>query len=73
MSIPAAILAARPLDHRSRRPAHPAGVRAYAGTLDMMGAPMSFSRNEEIYGEAEDRRVPLQGRERRSAHVQGSR
>jgi CRP/FNR family nitrogen fixation transcriptional regulator len=53
MSIPAAILAARPLDHRSHRPAHPAGVRAYAGTLDMMGARMSFSRNEEIYGEAE--------------------
>jgi len=53
MSIPAAALAARPLDHRSRRPAHSAGVRAYAGTLDMMGASMSFSRNEEIYGESE--------------------
>ena len=53
MSMPAAALAARPLEHRSRRPAHPAGVRAYAGTLDMMGAPMSFSRNEEIYGESE--------------------
>ena len=53
MSIPAAALAARPLEQRSRRPAHPAGVRPYAGTLDMMGAPMSFSRNEEIYGESE--------------------
>jgi len=53
MSIPAAALAARQLEYRPRRPAHPAGVRAYAGTLDMMGAPMSFSRNEEIYGEAE--------------------
>ena len=52
MSIPAAALA-RPLEQRSRRPAHPASVRAYAGTLDMMGAPMSFSRNEEIYGESE--------------------
>ena len=53
MSISAAALAARQLEQRSRRPAHPAGVRAYAGTLDMMGAPMSFSRNEEIYGESE--------------------
>jgi len=53
MSIPAAALAARPLEQRSRRSAHPASVRAYAGTLDMMGAPMSFSRNEEIYGESE--------------------
>ena len=53
MSISAAALAARPLDHRSRRPAHSASVRAYAGTLGMMGAPMSFSRNEEIYGESE--------------------
>ena len=53
MSISAAALAARPLEQRSRRSAHPASVRAYAGTLDMMGAPMSFSRNEEIYGESE--------------------
>ena len=53
MSISAAALASRPLEQRSRRPAHPASVRAYAGTLDMMGAPMSFSRNEEIYGESE--------------------
>ena len=50
MSISAAALASRPLEQRSRRPAH---VCAYAGTLDMMGAPMSFSRNEEIYGESE--------------------
>jgi CRP/FNR family nitrogen fixation transcriptional regulator len=53
MSISAAALASRPSEQRSRRSAHPAGVRAYAGTLDMMGAPMSFSRNEEIYGESE--------------------
>ena len=33
----------------------PRAVSTYAlgDTLDMMGAPMSFSRNEEIYGEAE--------------------
>src|SRR3974390_1255038 len=53
MSISAAALAARPLEQRWRRSAHPASVRAYAGTLEMMGAPMAFSRNEEIYGESE--------------------
>jgi CRP/FNR family transcriptional regulator, nitrogen fixation regulation protein len=33
----------------------PRSVSTYAlsNTFDMMGAPMSFSRNEEIYGEAE--------------------
>jgi hypothetical protein len=36
---------------RSRRSA--AAVHAFTGTLEMMGALMSFSRNEEIYREAE--------------------
>jgi CRP/FNR family nitrogen fixation transcriptional regulator len=53
MSMPAAALAARQFEHRSRRPAPPAGVHAFTGTLEMMGAPISYSRNEEIYGEAE--------------------
>jgi CRP/FNR family nitrogen fixation transcriptional regulator len=53
MSMPAAAVADHQLNYRSRRPAHPAGVHAFTGTLDMMGAPMSFTRNEEIYGEAE--------------------
>jgi CRP/FNR family nitrogen fixation transcriptional regulator len=53
MSIPAAALAARQLEQRSRHPAHPAGVRAFTDTLEMMGAVMPFSRNQEIYGEGE--------------------
>jgi CRP/FNR family transcriptional regulator, nitrogen fixation regulation protein len=31
----------------------PAAVRSVGGTLDMMGAQMSFSRNAEIYGQGE--------------------
>jgi CRP/FNR family transcriptional regulator, nitrogen fixation regulation protein len=31
----------------------PAGPGSHGGTLDMMGAQMSFSRNAEIYGEGE--------------------
>jgi CRP/FNR family nitrogen fixation transcriptional regulator len=47
-----ALVARRPESPSIRTPRF---VRTYAltGTLDMMGAPMSFSRNEEIYGEAE--------------------
>src|SRR6201987_2486295 len=32
---------------------HPIAIHALAGPIDMMGAPMSFSRNAEIYGENE--------------------
>jgi CRP/FNR family nitrogen fixation transcriptional regulator len=53
MSVPTAVLAVRSMQHHSRLPAHPEGVHAFSGTLEMMGAPMSFSRNEEIYGEGE--------------------
>jgi CRP/FNR family nitrogen fixation transcriptional regulator len=53
MSMPAAVLAVRSMQHHSRRPAHPTGVHAFSGTLEIMGAPMLFSRNEEIYGEGE--------------------
>jgi CRP/FNR family transcriptional regulator, nitrogen fixation regulation protein len=52
MPTPHPVLAAR-LDTPARRPIHPGSAHALAGTLDMMGAPMSFTRNEEIYGEAE--------------------
>src|SRR5262245_58438163 len=31
----------------------PIGSRALAGSLDLMGAAMSYSRNSEIYGEGE--------------------
>jgi CRP/FNR family transcriptional regulator, nitrogen fixation regulation protein len=51
MSSPA--LATRQVESRSRRSARPTSVHAITGTLDMMGARMSFSRNEEIYGESE--------------------
>jgi CRP/FNR family transcriptional regulator, nitrogen fixation regulation protein len=35
------------------RPAPPAGARMQAGTIELMGACMSFSANAEIYGENE--------------------
>ena len=30
-----------------------AGTHALSGPVDLMGAPMSFARNAEIYGESE--------------------
>ena len=35
------------------RPPHPMGSHALASSIDLMGAPMSFARNAEIYGENE--------------------
>ena len=46
-------LAARPSENSSIRTPRTGTTHALTGTLDMMGASMSFSRNEEIYGEAE--------------------
>jgi hypothetical protein len=47
--IPARALASRQSENRSRlQTMHP-----LATALDMMGATMSFGRNEEIYGEGE--------------------
>jgi CRP-like cAMP-binding protein len=45
-------LQARRSSNRST-PRPPAGIDDLADSLDLMGAPMSFSRNEEIYGEGE--------------------
>ena len=53
MPIRNAALSPRPLESRSRRQAAPGNTHTLTGTLDMMGAPMLFTRNEEIYGEAE--------------------
>jgi CRP/FNR family transcriptional regulator, nitrogen fixation regulation protein len=53
MSTPALALAARRADTPAVRHARMATNCALAGTLGMMGATMSFSRNEEIYGEGE--------------------
>ena len=53
MPIPNRALLARPFENRSRRPASPVSSHSSTATLDMMGAPMSFNRNEEIYGEGE--------------------
>src|SRR5215470_11455862 len=36
-----------------RRPAPAAATHALAGSIDMMGASMTFARNSEIYGENE--------------------
>ena len=36
-----------------RRPASAAATHALAGSIDMMGASMTFARNSEIYGENE--------------------
>src|SRR6266700_5038212 len=35
------------------RPVPPAGGHALDGNIELMGAPMSFTRNAEIYGEGE--------------------
>ena len=45
-------LQARQSSSRST-PRPPVSVDSLADSLDLMGAPMSFSRNEEIYGEGE--------------------
>jgi CRP/FNR family nitrogen fixation transcriptional regulator len=46
-------LAARRSEITTIRTPGTGSTHALSDTLDMMGAPMSFSRNEEIYGEAE--------------------
>jgi CRP/FNR family transcriptional regulator, nitrogen fixation regulation protein len=53
MSTPTPALAAHRADISALRAARLASSHALADTLDMMGASMSFSRNEEIYGEGE--------------------
>ena len=53
MSTPTPALAAHRADISALRAARMASSHALAGTLEMMGATMSFSRNEEIYGEGE--------------------
>src|SRR5689334_3805834 len=35
------------------RPVPPVGSHALEGNIELMGAPMSFTRNAEIYGEGE--------------------
>jgi hypothetical protein len=47
------VLSAGQLQTHSHRLPRPESTHALTGTLEMMGARMSFSRNEEIYGEAE--------------------
>lgn len=42
----------RPLSH-GEFPAAPPAPRVLAGSIELMGAPMSFGRNGEIYGEKE--------------------
>jgi hypothetical protein len=46
------VLSARQLQNPSHYPPSPGSIHVFTGTLEMMGARMSFSRNEEIYGEA---------------------
>ena len=46
-------LAARRSEITTIRTPRTGSTHALSDTLDMMGAPMSFSSNEEIYGEAE--------------------
>ena len=53
MSMPSPAIAARRADIASVRQPRTGSAHASAGTLEMMGAAMSFSRNEEIYGEGE--------------------
>jgi CRP-like cAMP-binding protein len=53
MSTPTPALAARQASISTVRHSRMGSSNALAGTLEMMGAAMSFSRNEEIYGEGE--------------------
>jgi CRP/FNR family nitrogen fixation transcriptional regulator len=53
MPVSAPTFGLRQLENRARLPARPGTTHPLATALDMMGAPMSFSRNEEIYGEGE--------------------
>ena len=53
MSTPTPVLAARHSSISTVRHSRTASRYAFAGALEMMGAAMSFSRNEEIYGEGE--------------------
>jgi Cyclic nucleotide-binding domain len=53
MSTPTPVLAARRTDLSTVRHSRMGSSYALAGTLEMMGAAMSFSRNQEIYGEGE--------------------
>jgi len=53
MSTPTAVLAARQANISTVRHSRMASSYAFAGSLEMMGAAISFSRNEEIYGEGE--------------------
>jgi CRP-like cAMP-binding protein len=38
---------------RGTRPAHPLAPKSLGDPIELMGAPMQFARNEEIYGESE--------------------
>ena len=51
--MPNPALSPHQLENRPRRHARPGRVHELTGALEMMGAPISFTRNEEIYGEAE--------------------
>ena len=43
----------RSSDHENRSVRMPVGDRELGGVIELMGAPMSFGRNAEIYGEGE--------------------
>src|SRR5262245_40381496 len=45
--------ALRPIGSRNLGVRPPVSSHALTGSIELMGAPMSFSRNEEIYGETE--------------------
>ncbi|MEJ2433330.1 MAG: cyclic nucleotide-binding domain-containing protein, partial [Pseudolabrys sp.] len=45
--------AARPTPDRVSRPVPASGTVSLGSAIEMMGAPMPFSRNAEIYGENE--------------------
>ena len=64
-------LAARRSEITTIRTPRTGSTHALSDTLDMMGAPMSFSRNEEIW-RGRTRRLSLQGRERHGPDVPGA-
>ena len=53
MPTPSSAIALRPVGNRPSHSVRPESPPRFAGMLDMMGASMSFRRNEEIYGEGE--------------------
>ncbi len=54
------------------RPAMPVRLPTTCNSVELMGAPMPFGRNAEIYGENEPAEYLYKVAERDGAHLQGA-